>query len=65
MHELPERPAGIPGSDLTGPWPVGVYAARLRERLRRASCASRSPSPAMWRAETANENDGEAVREPG
>ena len=34
MHELPERPAGIPGSDLTGPWPVGVYAARLRERLR-------------------------------
>jgi exodeoxyribonuclease VII large subunit len=28
------RPAGIPGSDLTGPWPVGQYAARLRERLR-------------------------------
>src|SRR4051794_20568403 len=28
------RPAGIPGSDLTGPWPVGRYAARLRERLR-------------------------------
>ena len=30
----PERPAGIPGSELTGPWPVGAYAARLRERLR-------------------------------
>jgi exodeoxyribonuclease VII large subunit len=28
------RPAGIPGSALTGPYPVGVYAARLRERLR-------------------------------
>jgi exodeoxyribonuclease VII large subunit len=28
------RPAGIPGSDLTGPWPVGTYAAQLRERLR-------------------------------
>jgi exodeoxyribonuclease VII large subunit len=28
------RPAGIPGSDLTGPWPVGQYAAKLRERLR-------------------------------
>ena len=28
------RPEGIPGSDLTGPWPVGQYAARLRERLR-------------------------------
>jgi len=27
-------PAGIPGSALTGPWPVGVYAARLRARLR-------------------------------
>jgi exodeoxyribonuclease VII large subunit len=34
MHEQPERPAGIPGSDLTGPWPVGHYAAALRERLR-------------------------------
>jgi exodeoxyribonuclease VII large subunit len=31
MHE---RPAGIPGSELTGPWPVGHYAAALRERLR-------------------------------
>jgi exodeoxyribonuclease VII large subunit len=28
------RPAGIPGSELTGPFPVGVYAARLRARLR-------------------------------
>jgi exodeoxyribonuclease VII large subunit len=28
------RPAGIPGSTLTGPWPVGHYAAALRERLR-------------------------------
>jgi len=34
MRELPERPAGIPGSGLTGPWPVGHYAAALRERLR-------------------------------
>jgi exodeoxyribonuclease VII large subunit len=34
VSELPHRPAGIPGSDLTGPWPVGQYAARLRERLR-------------------------------
>jgi exodeoxyribonuclease VII large subunit len=32
---VPEsRPAGIPGSELTGPWPVGRYAAQLRERLR-------------------------------
>jgi exodeoxyribonuclease VII large subunit len=30
----PGRPDGIPGSDLTGPWPVGHYAERLRERLR-------------------------------
>jgi exodeoxyribonuclease VII large subunit len=30
----PDRPAGIPGSGLPGPWPVGHYAARLRERLR-------------------------------
>ena len=38
MHEDVEpragRPDGIPGSDLTGPWPVGQYAARLRDRLR-------------------------------
>jgi exodeoxyribonuclease VII large subunit len=31
------RPDGIPGSDLTGPWPVGQYAARLRDRLREFS----------------------------
>jgi exodeoxyribonuclease VII large subunit len=31
---MSERPAGIPGSNLTGPWPVGLYAARLREQLR-------------------------------
>ena len=34
---LPQRPEGIPGSELTGPFPVGVYAARLRERLREFS----------------------------
>jgi exodeoxyribonuclease VII large subunit len=34
VPEAPGRPAGIPGSELTGPWPVGQYAARLRERLR-------------------------------
>ena len=34
MSELPERPAGIPGSTLTGPWPVGQYAAALRGQLR-------------------------------
>src|SRR3954454_19232309 len=28
------QPAGIPGSGLPGPWPVGHYAAALRERLR-------------------------------
>ena len=28
------RPDGIPGSPLSGPFPVGHYAARLRERLR-------------------------------
>jgi exodeoxyribonuclease VII large subunit len=32
-HHAP-RPGGIPGSDLSGPWPVGHYAARLRDRLR-------------------------------
>src|SRR3712207_3730358 len=37
MSQLPERPAGIPGSELTGPWPVGHYAARLRSRLREFS----------------------------
>jgi exodeoxyribonuclease VII large subunit len=34
MPPHPHRPDGIPGSDLTGPWPVGQYAARLRDRLR-------------------------------
>jgi exodeoxyribonuclease VII large subunit len=35
MPELPgRRPAGIPGSAAPGPWPVGQYAAALRERLR-------------------------------
>lgn len=29
-----ERPEGIPGSSLRGPFPVGLYAARLRERVR-------------------------------
>jgi exodeoxyribonuclease VII large subunit len=31
---MTEVPAGIPGSELTGPWPVGHYAAALRDRLR-------------------------------
>ena len=30
-----QRPAGIAGSELPGPFPVGRYAARLREALRR------------------------------
>jgi exodeoxyribonuclease VII large subunit len=34
MHHHAPRPDGIPGSDLSGPWPVGQYAARLRDRLR-------------------------------
>ena len=29
-----ETPDGIPGSLLTGPYPVGHYAAALRDRLR-------------------------------
>src|ERR671932_315327 len=32
--DTPGPPAGIPGSELTGPWPVGAYAAGLRARLR-------------------------------
>src|SRR5467141_2178255 len=28
------RPAGIPGSELAGPFPVGEYAAALRAQLR-------------------------------
>jgi len=31
------RPDGIPGSELSGPWPVGHYAAGLRDRLRKLS----------------------------
>src|SRR3954466_11226689 len=30
----PTTPAGIPGVELTGPWPVGRYAVKLREWLR-------------------------------
>src|SRR3954467_5001656 len=29
------RPAGIPGVELSGPWPVGAYAVKLREELRK------------------------------
>jgi exodeoxyribonuclease VII large subunit len=32
-HRL-RPPEGIPGSGLTGPWPAGQYAGRLRDRLR-------------------------------
>jgi exodeoxyribonuclease VII large subunit len=34
MRDAAPRPDGIPGSGLPGPWPVGQYAAALRERLR-------------------------------
>src|SRR5215217_6982995 len=34
MPDAAPRPDGIPGSALPGPWPVGQYAAALRERLR-------------------------------
>jgi exodeoxyribonuclease VII large subunit len=34
LSAVTERPAGIPGSTLTGPWPVGRYASALREQLR-------------------------------
>jgi exodeoxyribonuclease VII large subunit len=34
MTDATDRPAGIPGSALSGPFPVGQYAARLRDRLR-------------------------------
>jgi exodeoxyribonuclease VII large subunit len=34
MERPLERPDGIAGSGLPGPWPVGQYAAALRERLR-------------------------------
>jgi exodeoxyribonuclease VII large subunit len=30
----PAREAGIPGSELAGPFPVGEYAAALRGKLR-------------------------------
>src|SRR3954449_246549 len=29
------RPEGIPGVALSGPWPVGAYAAKLRDELRK------------------------------
>ena len=31
----PDRPGGIPGSALAGPFPVGAYAAKLRDELRK------------------------------
>ena len=34
LRPQPGRPDGIPGSGLSGPWPVGQYAERLRDRLR-------------------------------
>jgi len=34
MNEATQAPAGIPGSALPGPFPVGAYAEKLRERLR-------------------------------
>ena len=33
----PDRPGGIPGSALAGPFPVGAYAAKLRDELRKRS----------------------------
>jgi exodeoxyribonuclease VII large subunit len=33
-HDEAGRPSGIPGSGLSGPHPVGLYAAALRDRLR-------------------------------
>jgi exodeoxyribonuclease VII large subunit len=36
-HHRAAHPDGIPGSGLSGPWPVGQYAARLRDRLREFS----------------------------
>ena len=45
-----ERPDGIPGSRLSGPWPVGEYASALRDRF--SSSISRAtvfvPSPVMY-----------------
>ena len=37
IGSLAGRPDGIPGSGLSGPWPVGQYAGRLRDRLREFS----------------------------
>jgi exodeoxyribonuclease VII large subunit len=34
MAQAAPHPEGIPGSRLSGPWPVGDYAAALRDRLR-------------------------------
>ncbi|MDX6639082.1 MAG: exodeoxyribonuclease large subunit, partial [Solirubrobacteraceae bacterium] len=33
MAEAAPRPTGIEGSRLAGPFPVGAYAAKLREEL--------------------------------
>src|SRR3954463_2259398 len=30
-----DAPTGIPGIELSGPWPVGAYAAKLRDELRK------------------------------
>lgn len=35
MAQAPSRPAGIQGSDLKGPFPVGAYAEMLRDELRK------------------------------
>jgi exodeoxyribonuclease VII large subunit len=35
MSERPGRPGGIPGSALAGPFPVGAYARKLRDELRK------------------------------
>ncbi len=35
MADSAARPAGIEGSALPGPWPVGAYAVKLREELRK------------------------------
>src|SRR3954467_7695808 len=35
MAEAPQRPQGIEGLELAGPFPVGAYAAKLRDELRK------------------------------
>jgi exodeoxyribonuclease VII large subunit len=35
MSAVPSRPEGIAGSSLAGPFPVGAYAEKLREELRK------------------------------